>query len=585
MFRNNAVTVVVGSMCALLAEPAWAGGPAVTYRVVAKTGDPAPGGGNFTEFGIPRMNEQGEVSFQADTSAVLFSSGIWSEGVGGPGALAQVVREGAAVPGSGGTLFFGDFTESNFTFFGPEINDRGSVVFGYRILGAGVDPNHSIGIARQVNGTLQNVARPLQLAPGLGGATFLDILNIVNFSDNDEVGLVIDLTGPGINASNDETIWRSNANGTFNLVMREGAAVPGQPGSTYPGTGLVLPQVNDVGELSWVSYLNTPGGNLWTLLRGAPGSPTIVAQEGQQTPLGPGTAFEGGLFSFGQHSINNSGHTLFPQYATIAGQSKLGIWRRLGGVLQAVAVDGQPTPIGNFYTFLDGFTGGLGKDGRVAFRGRATTGGSITDDNNSALFMRFANGATQVIAREGEPAPGLLFGATYDQLDQGITAEFVNDRGQVCYNGLVRGVGVTAGTNYCLWGTRLISGPTLMLREGQVFEAAPGDFRLVSDFRFIFGSGTESGDRTAFNRLGQVAMRLEFSNGTEAIVVATLQDECFGDIDGDLDIDFADLNILLGFFNMQVGTGLNGDLDLDGDVDFADLNLLLSVFNTNCVPM
>ncbi len=101
----------------------------------------------------------------------------------------------------------------------------------------------------------------------------------------------------------------------------------------------------------------------------------------------------------------------------------------------------------------------------------------------------------------------------------------------------------------------------------------------------IIGRGSESGARPGFNRLGQAALRIRFSNGTEAIVVATLENECFADIDGDLDVDFADLNLLLDQFNAIVGTGDPGDLDLDGDVDFADLNLLLGVYNTHCAPL
>ncbi|MBL0921077.1 MAG: right-handed parallel beta-helix repeat-containing protein [Phycisphaerales bacterium] len=58
-----------------------------------------------------------------------------------------------------------------------------------------------------------------------------------------------------------------------------------------------------------------------------------------------------------------------------------------------------------------------------------------------------------------------------------------------------------------------------------------------------------------------------------------------GDIDGDGDVDFADLNALLGAFNSAAGGPgyLPGaDLDQDGHVDFADLNTLLSHFNARC---
>ncbi len=55
-----------------------------------------------------------------------------------------------------------------------------------------------------------------------------------------------------------------------------------------------------------------------------------------------------------------------------------------------------------------------------------------------------------------------------------------------------------------------------------------------------------------------------------------MQTNCviIGDIDGDGEVGFGDLNLLLGNYG-QTGGGLAGDIDNDGDVDFLDLNLLL----------
>lgn len=59
---------------------------------------------------------------------------------------------------------------------------------------------------------------------------------------------------------------------------------------------------------------------------------------------------------------------------------------------------------------------------------------------------------------------------------------------------------------------------------------------------------------------------------------------CAGDADLDGDIDFTDLNLLLGDYN-RAGASLNGDFDGDGDVDFSDLNLLLPRLNTACAGL
>ena len=58
---------------------------------------------------------------------------------------------------------------------------------------------------------------------------------------------------------------------------------------------------------------------------------------------------------------------------------------------------------------------------------------------------------------------------------------------------------------------------------------------------------------------------------------------CFGDIDGDNDVDLTDLSIQLANFGTTSGATLeSGDLDGDGDVDLTDLSLLLAAFGTVC---
>jgi hypothetical protein len=58
---------------------------------------------------------------------------------------------------------------------------------------------------------------------------------------------------------------------------------------------------------------------------------------------------------------------------------------------------------------------------------------------------------------------------------------------------------------------------------------------------------------------------------------------CPGDLDGDDDVDLADLAELLGQYGLTEGaTYEDGDLDGDGDVDLADLADLLGVYGTTC---
>jgi hypothetical protein len=61
------------------------------------------------------------------------------------------------------------------------------------------------------------------------------------------------------------------------------------------------------------------------------------------------------------------------------------------------------------------------------------------------------------------------------------------------------------------------------------------------------------------------------------------ENTCFGDLDGDWDIDLGDLAIVLAHYGMTTGVPYeDGSLDCDGDVDLTDLAALLAVYGTTC---
>jgi hypothetical protein len=103
--------------------------------------------------------------------------------------------------------------------------------------------------------------------------------------------------------------------------------------------------------------------------------------------------------------------------------------------------------------------------------------------------------------------------------------------------------------------------------------------------------GTSSGSAYVFHGLSDCNANgdldiCDINNGTSEDANGNgIPDECdcWGDLDGDSDIDLSDLAQLLAHYGMTSGaTYDDGDIDLDGDVDLSDLAALLAVYGTTC---
>src|SRR2546427_417934 len=97
--------------------------PAYTIQGVLGTGEPAPGGGTFTELSDPALNDNGDLAFAASTTAPGARYAVFLRSGGRIGAVAVAGRPAP----TGGT----------FTVFNDVVlSDRDTVVF----LGRTTDP-------------------------------------------------------------------------------------------------------------------------------------------------------------------------------------------------------------------------------------------------------------------------------------------------------------------------------------------------------------------------------------------------------------------------------------------------------------
>ncbi|TVQ55342.1 MAG: hypothetical protein EA377_03570, partial [Phycisphaerales bacterium] len=111
-----------------------------------------------------------------------------------------------------------------------------------------------------------------------------------------------------------------------------------------------------------------------------------------------------------------------------------------------------------------------------------------------------------------------------------------------------------------------------VIRRGQYMALEDGVFRVVDTFAVLPGYGLHTGYRPGINNRGDIAMRINFTDGTSAIVVAELP-ACIGDLNNDDMVNVFDLLMLLESWG--VCNNCPADLNDDGSVNVFDLLALL----------
>jgi hypothetical protein len=201
-------------------------------------GDPVAGqpvGTTYATFGIPSINDAGQLAFRA----TLTAGGTTKPAVLAGAPPTVLVQSGDAAPG---------FTGGTFTNFrDPLLNTAGRVAFLGTANSGGVN---TLGLWSNANGgTLALVARKGGPAPGVAGATF---------SAFPSVALPDGLPGPvfigrltpstTVTTTNDVGIWATGTDGNLQLLLRKGEVVD---------TGLARKTVASFQLLSAVP--NSPG--------------------------------------------------------------------------------------------------------------------------------------------------------------------------------------------------------------------------------------------------------------------------------------------------------------------------------------
>lgn len=271
---NDAGQVAFGGVLTNNSEGIFRGDDATLVQV-ARTGQAAPGGGNFTTFLAPALNDVGQVAFTGGvtTDGTNDLGGVFR----GDGAtLVQIAREGQSAPDGNGTFATGLGV--------PTVNDAGQVVFHGRFTGTSGGDTDDSSILRGDGLTLEQVVREGQASPD-GNGVFAGFIDPA-LNDAGQVAFFAILTGTDGGRSDDNGIFFFDDALGLLTVVREGDELLG---STI--TSLLLESslasrndqrsgLNDLGQVAYRFTLADGRQGLAVTLVPEPGAIGLLALGG-----------------------------------------------------------------------------------------------------------------------------------------------------------------------------------------------------------------------------------------------------------------------------------------------------------------
>ena len=231
---------------------------------VARVGTPAPGGGNYRSLSNLVLNRAGQMAFFATLTDSTSFQGLFA---GTPGAVTALARLGNPAPGGG--------TYDTFNFGGPRLNGAGQMAFSANL----VDSTSSQGLFVGTPGAVTAVARVGTPAPGGGNFNGFDepLLNGAG-----QVAFEGFLTG----STSTRGIFAGTP-GALAAVARNGDPAPG--GGNYSDFPFLL--LNGAGQVAFRSRLTGLGvtaANDAALFAGLPGAVMQIVREGDLIDVDPG---------------------------------------------------------------------------------------------------------------------------------------------------------------------------------------------------------------------------------------------------------------------------------------------------------
>ncbi len=175
----------------------------------------------------------------------------------------------------------GQGVDTGFNFISldaPQVNASGQLAFGARTF------EGAVGIYADVTGTVQEIVRLTQQAPGFDPFVTMQTLTSFELLDNGAVSFFSELVGPGVHINSDRTFWVADPGQTPRLMIREWDYLPHRDGTARLRT-LEDATHNENGNALFIGRLNAlPGESDYGVWFGSPDNYELVIQEGDTDP-------------------------------------------------------------------------------------------------------------------------------------------------------------------------------------------------------------------------------------------------------------------------------------------------------------
>lgn len=480
----------------------------VPIRTIARSVQQASGVSIGTTYGSiisgPVINDAGQVIFTAGLSGAGVDSsnnGAIYSSFGGTTSL--IARKGDLAPGDEPNARLGEF-------YAPEAAGTGQVAFQALL----TNSTHTKGVYSNTAGSLQPLARAGDPAPGAG--TGVIYANFGNHYTNQsgKTTFAADVNVPG--QSTQSGVW-TNRSGPVQLLALSGTAAPGFSTGTWGGFSEAV--INQAGTVAFTAGISTNGRAVYR--SDAQGSFAIVVKSGDQIPgLPAGSRFN----SLGPVNINSTGKVAF-KGDILGGSGGSAVYSQGSGTLQVVARSSTPapgTPAGvNFGEFINSRSPQsdpvISATGDISFA--AFVNGTGVNTNNDGGIWTQHSGSLSLVAREGSQPPGMASGSSFTSL---VDRPTINAIGQTAF--MARAVSPTSG-GFGVWATDPSGNLKGIAFPGMQIEVSPGVFGTVLNAYGLFDWVTaENGGLCGFNSAGQLAFWAEFKEPGigQGVFVATV---------------------------------------------------------------